>query len=218
MKSLFLYVLSCSLLLVGCSKSETSNYSYKGTYIGMFGDDSVFVDSQPLETDWSVNPIVYLGNNLVYKENDADIFFHITKTQSKIVALKNSTIGFILLTIVDPPDFDKWLVIKVKDRNFLKISRINKEIFNDIDNDGFYEIGGREIMETVCFDCDSMLYQPYNIYKLNEKFEFDSVLSKALTISLYSTYLGPEFVDTVLLHNAKIDWNITKLSSIEKGN
>lgn len=185
---------------------------YEGIYIGMLGSDSVLINSEPSDGDWRVNPIIYLNRKVIYKEKNGNKEFLISQSQTKTILLKNNIDGYILITMVDPPFVDKWFILRVHNKKVEKTGSAIKEVFNDIDNDGYYEIGGRELTDAVCLDCDSILYQPYKIFKLGNELEFDSILSKNLTIKLYGTYLGPIYKDTVLQQKENIDWNNTNLS------
>ena len=89
--------------------------------------------------------------------------------------------------------------LKVNNRQVKETYTALKDILRDIDNDGFLEVGGIRMIEAACLDCDSSYYRPFQIWKLNEKFEFDTTLSKRFTIELYGTFLGFDyFGDTVL--------------------
>jgi hypothetical protein len=219
---LFVLMIICPFLVQSCKEGTMSKSSqnievdkdtsiHKGIYIGMLGGDSVFINSEPSDGDWRVHPTIYLNNKVIYKETNGSKDFLISKSETKIVSLKNNIDEYILLTMVDPPFVDKWFILRVHNQKIEQTGSAIKEIFNDIDNDGYYEIGGRELTDAVCLDCDSILYQPYKIYKLGNELEFDSILSKNLTIKLYGTYLGPNYKDTVLQQKEKIDWNNTKL-------
>jgi pyoverdine/dityrosine biosynthesis protein Dit1 len=73
-----------------------------------------------------------------------------------------------------------------------------KDIIKDIDNDGFLEVGGLEVNDAYCLQCDSAYYNPYQIYKLSEKVEFDQSNSELLTKQLYGVYLGQKRLDSVV--------------------
>jgi len=176
----------------------------KGTFIGMLKDDSVFVSSQTIENDWQTNIIVYLGNLVLYKESDKNLF-HISRSNTKIIQLNTKDVAYILLTQVDVPATDKWLILKVDNKQVIDTYIVIKQIFKDMDNDGFFEIGGREFTDAACIDCDSIYYSPFKIFKLNQTFEFDSVLSKELTIRLYGTFLGFDYNDTILKEQDSFD-------------
>jgi len=70
-----------------------------------------------------------------------------------------------------------------------------------LDEDGIIEIGGYQLLEAYCYDCDSTYYETYLIYQLDNKLNLDSALSRELTIKRFSTFLGYEEIDTVLRVN-----------------
>lgn len=218
-----LLMLICSFLVQSCKK-ETASKSLKkidikktapiekGSYVGLLESDSVFIESKPSDSNWRVSPTIFLNNNIIYKETNASRTFLISQSETKIISLKNNMNGYILLTRTDPPYLDKWFILRIYNKKVVQTGYAIKEILNDIDNDGYYEVGGRELTDAVCLDCDSLFYQPYKIYKLGKEFEFDEILSKELTIKLYGTYLGSNYKDTVLQQKENVNWNNTKLS------
>jgi len=170
----------------------------RGLFVGLIGNDSVFIKSETVEY-WQVNPIVYLGNDIIYTEPiDSRNLFSINQSDVKIIQLPFTNIAYILLTKNDPPFDDKWLILRVHNKRVEGTYTAIKQILNNIDNDGFFRIGGRAFTEAVCLDCDSILYSPYRIFKLSETVDFDSALSEKLTFKLYGTFLGFNYIDTVL--------------------
>ena len=170
-------------------------------FAGLIGKDSVFIESEPIEEGWRWFPIIYLENDVLYKNTDRDAFLINNNTDVKIISLKN--VSYIFLTLVDVPFSDKWFVLRVYEKRVTGTFTVFKDFLCDFDNDGFFEVGGREISESPCFTfgCDSARYIPFEIFKLNETFEFDSVVSKKLTMELYDTFLGFDYIDTVLYVN-----------------
>ena len=168
-------------------------------FAGLIGNDSVFTKSDTIEFDWQDNLVVYLGKEVLYRDTNRG-FYKITPSNVKIIQLKSQKIAYILITKNDTPFDDKWFILKVCNRQVKETYTVIKEILEDLDNDGFFEIGGIELIDAVCLDCDSSYYRPFEIYKLNEKFEFDSIASKDFTMKLYGTFLGFDNynVDTVL--------------------
>jgi len=170
----------------------------KGLFIGLLGNDSVFIKSDIIERDLNSNLVLYLGNDVLYKDVDRD-FYLISLANVQIIQLKNQKIAYILITKDDTPFDDKWFILRVYNRQVKGTYTVLIDILKDIDNDGFFEVGGIPSLEAACLDCDSVYYQPYRIYKLNETFEFDTILSKKYTIDAYGTFLGfDNYGDTVV--------------------
>ena len=163
-------------------------------FVGLLGNDSVFIKSDIIERDLHSNLIVYLGNDVLYKDKNRD-FYLISLSNVKIIQLKNQKIAYILITKDDTPNDDEWFILKVYNRQVKETYTVLKDILEDLDNDGFYEVGGLSTMEAVCMDCDSVYYRPFRFYKLNETFEFDSILSREFTIDFFGTFLGFDYND-----------------------
>ena len=169
-------------------------------FAGLIGNDSVFIKSDTIEFDWQRNLIIYLGDKILYKDNGKSIYL-INSSNVKIIQLAFQKIAYILITEKMLPEEDQWVIFKVYNQQVELIYHwVYEDLLEDIDNDGFFEVGGRGLIESVCMGCDSCYYGPFEIYKLNETFEFDTVLSKKLTKELYGIFL--EFdnynYDTVL--------------------
>jgi hypothetical protein len=232
----FLLFLTIAIFVFSCGKKtnatkSTANieittniiidYIDKGMYVGMLGSDSIFINSKPSDSesgksDWGIYPIIYIGNKVLYQETDGERIFLINKSDIKIITLKQNVDYYLLLTMTDVVFEDNWLVLKIHNQKVESINSILKQILNDIDNDGYYEIGGREPTDYACMDiekdCDSLYYVPFEIFRLGKTFEYDSVLSKKLTIGLFGTYLDKYPNDTILQIKRHIDWNKTKWS------
>ena len=170
-------------------------------FAGLIGKDSIFIESEEEGyQEWRKNIVVFIGKNILYMDMD-DNLFYINNLDAKNISLKSQDMTYILLTLFDAPFADKWLILKVQNKRVTETYKVIKgNIFNDIDNDGFFEIGGRELSESPCnkIPCDSIYYVPFEIYKLNETLEFDSINSEKLTFMLYGTFLGFDNKDTVL--------------------
>ena len=183
-------------------------------FAGLVGNDSVFIESEPCDDEWRWHLTVYLGDNVIYKQpNDRQAFF-INNSDVKIISLENKNIAYLLITKHAPIEGEKCCVLKVHNKQVTDTFEVFINILKDIDNDGFFEIGGRILSETPCnnIPCDSLYYIPYEIYKLKETFEFDSINSKKLTLMLYDTFLGFESsYDTVLHYSREGLNNILKI-------
>ena len=182
-------------------KVDTNVLIEKGFFAGLIGNDSVFIQSEPSEfEEWRDNVVIYLGNHVLYKDMNEE-WFSINQSDIKVIPLEHENIAYILLTMFDAPYEDKWLVLQIYNKQVKETYTVINGLLEDIDNDGFFEIGGGELTDCPCvvaLPCDSSYYSPYKIFKLNETFEFDSTLSKKLTFELYGTFLGFNYVDTVL--------------------
>jgi len=174
-------------------------FLYKNIFFaGLLGNDSVFIATNIKEDSLMYfEPCVYIGKTMLYQDTSLGVF-KIDSSNVKIISINNVKYSFILLTVFDPVGGDEWLVLQVKNNHLTKTGTVRKKILKDIDNDGFLEIGGRELSEAPCFRCDSSYYVPYQIFKLNETFDFDSINSEKLTMMLYDTFLGFEYNDTIL--------------------
>ena len=181
-------------IVLGSNESEA-------LFVGLLGNDSVFIKSDIIERDLHSNIVVYLGKEVLYKDENRN-FYLISLSGIKIIQLKNQKIAYILITKDDTPFDDKWFILKVYNGQVKETYTVLKEILEDVDNDGFFEVGGISTTESPCenYLCDSTYYTPYKIYKLNERFEFDTILSKKYTIEFYGTFLGFDNynVDTIL--------------------
>ena len=175
----------------------------KKLFVGLIDYDSVFIQSDIIERDLHSNLVVYLGNEVLYKDKNRN-FYLISLSDVKIIQLKNKKIAYILITKDCTPFDDQWFILKVYNKQVKETYTVLNFILEDIDKDGFFEVGGIATMDTPCkgsLDCDSDYYRPYRIYKLNETFEFDSILSKKFTINAFGTFLGfdyKDYGDTVL--------------------
>jgi hypothetical protein len=159
---IFIFFISCSnnkkttnIKTIKEAKENTIGFIEKGLFVGLIGNDSVFIKSETIENNWQINPVVYLGNDTLYTVIDKNIF-SISHSDIKIIQLKSQNIAYILLTRIDLPSDDKWFILKIYNKKVKGTYTAIKQILNDIDNDGFFEIGGRELTDAVCLDCDSL--------------------------------------------------------------
>ena len=195
----FLYINFVSILFLSCTGTMNNKNEGEKFIIGKINDNNpVSVIASVKEGSDFLYPNVFLGNEVVYTDSTPTLY-NLKEGDNRVITLKKDVNhSYILLEIADPPLSDKWIVLSIVNNKLVAHYKVIKDIIEDIDNDGFLEVGGMEVNEAYCVDCDSAYYNPYQMYKLADKFEFDKIASERLTKQLYGVYLGKERVDTVL--------------------
>jgi hypothetical protein len=133
------------------------------------------------------SPEIIIGKRIVFKLSNDDAY-KITCSSIQVLNI-NTNNNYILLKDIDNLFGEKYKVIHIRD-GIVSTFTSFANILGDIDDDGFYEIGGFSDIEGYCRDCDSGYYSPVVIYKLGEKFVLDSIISKKLTLEKYEAFLG----------------------------
>lgn len=144
-------------------------------------------------------PEVYLGNRLIYSSTDRSIF-HLKRNDIKTVN-EGKNICYTLLRKSDIPYADKYLIIGVNEEGVTSLIALSKYC-EDIDNDGFIEVGGFSLIEGY-YESDSGYYSPARIYELSDSIVFDSITSKTLTLDRYEEFLGFEMLYVPVKLNAQ---------------
>lgn len=211
-KSIIVLVTVCALLTACGQTKQTDSASngddttlsidqYSGQskiFLGMITPDSIhivasreYLGDDTLYSDFKV----FKGNAIIH--HDTSNHFSIDRKKCFIKRVEST--NYIFLSMVDIPFEDKWQVLEVRQDGVTLHANILKNIFADINRDGYYEVGGKHVTDAVCIDCDSVLYSPYLVYSLRDRLEFDSVLSRKLTMETYGVFLGFEVVyDTII--------------------
>ena len=166
--------------------------------IGKFNGRPITVIASVKEDDDFLYPEIFIGDDKIYKDSSTTLY-NLKGTENQIISLKNSTNQFyILLETLDPPKEDKWVILEIKDNKVIANHKVIKQYLKDIDNDGYIEVGGFEISEAYCTDCDSAYYNPAQIYKLADKLQFDQSASEIVTKEVYGVYLGNKQSNKIL--------------------
>jgi hypothetical protein len=193
-----LYINIISLYLLGCTNNVNKKIEGERFIIGKVNNITISVVASEKEGSYFLYPKVFIGEEIVFTDTTPS-FYNLKDNASKIITLKKNINHFyILIEKTDPITNDKWVVLSIINNKLSKSYEVIKDITKDIDNDGFIEAGGMKTDEGYCVDCDSAYYNPYRIYKLGDKFEFDQITSERLTKEIYGVYLGNERKDTVL--------------------
>lgn len=193
------------LLFISCNtnkkyeaQSKASFKFEKVVYRGVINSDTVRVVANETENNWYSDLSVYVDSFLVYKDTSNNNF-SIDDSSVKLLKIRGSKNSYILLTLIDVPSSDKWLVLLFSKNKILKEQILLKDFFSEVNNGESYLVGGRELSEAPCLDCDSAYYVPYQIYRLNkESIEYDAFYSRQMTTKMFGAYLGKEPLDTVL--------------------
>jgi hypothetical protein len=175
------------------------NKGVEGLFLGIIDNDTIFVKAKPIIEDSDTlyeSPAIYKGKNVLYQDT-SNAQFIINK--DKCFMKKVNSTNYIFLNMFDAPFENKWHIVEICHNHIKVYKNILQDIFKDINEDGFCEVGGKYVTDAVCFDCDSSFYSPYLIYSLKSKLVFDSVLSIQLTTATYGTFLGFDVIDTILV-------------------
>ena len=210
-RTLFLILISSVLLSCGNKKTtEVSNNDITmdtnvgislgigNMLLGIINGDSLIITAKPIIEDTDTiysNIVVRLGNKELYRDNRE--YYSTLNKENYFVQKVDNTI-YVFIYIYDPLQ-DRWCVVEYRNNKTTVHKNILKNIFKDIDGDGFFEIGGRYSTDAICLNCDSTYYSPFLIYSMRDKLVFDSVLSKTMTMELYDTFLGFDVLDTILI-------------------
>ena len=143
------------------------------------------------DPDGYLKPAILINNKEVFKDTLLRFSYYL-EGDNKLVRIKNSESFYLLMHVRDAPDSDKYNVFLFEGDVVKNVGSSICDIFEDIDGDGFMEVGGAELIESPCFPppCDSTYYNPVNIFKLSESYEFDTINSQKLTKEKYGIYLG----------------------------
>jgi hypothetical protein len=183
------------IVFEGVFKNESSKIIE--FYIGIFNQDTVkvkFIKNEQVEKDYFNSPKIYIGNTLLGEFPYYDLVMDSISTR----VISNKTMRYILLRQKGFVDVDNFLVFCVKNKSLISIEKAVYSKIADADKDGKLEIGGFHLTEAPCRECDSVYYNPAEIFELGKSFSFDSLESKLATIRFYGVFLGYQPIDTVL--------------------
>ncbi len=218
-KPVFFILFATTLSLLICCNSPKGNffkpivYSENGTKlfaVGVHNNDTIFVkvDNENLKIDDGYtkedsvyySPEIIIGKRIVFKFSNNDAYL-ISCSNIQVLNI-NSSNNYILLKDIDNLFGEKYKVIHIRD-GIVSTFTSFASILGDIDDDGFYEVGGSSDIEGYSRDCDSGYYSPALIYKLGDKFVLDSINSKRLTLDKYEIFLGYNILYTPVRFNKK---------------
>ncbi len=129
----------------------------------------------------------YFCNLCVTGYDDRGIFQDTTKSIDSLRHIcYNDSIHYLLLYENDPVSYrNLWVISFVKNRWVHSDCILSNRIL-DLDNDGIFEVVGIEMTEAVCMDCDSCYYSPYEVYRLGETLERDTMWERVYLVHFIS--------------------------------
>lgn len=134
-------------------------------------------------------PEIFYNNKLVYKVKADEIiegYFSYKEEDIKIVNVNNKYYYFVLIN--KDLWYNEYVIFDVLTGRNVRIEYNDEKYFGDIDNDGYYEVGGS------VFD-EGAAYSPTLIYKLASTIQLDSLLSKKLTLERYIEFHGFHYLE-----------------------
>lgn len=145
-------------------------------------------------------------NELIY--TDSDNYYIASECPYLCYSPENSEITYIMMNTFDPI-FSKSMMVLQYDGH--KLSQyphcIDKRYITDIDEDGYYEVIGKELTEAYSIDVlDSSYYSPVEVYQLGkDSMSYREDLSSRFTRAIYGCFLGLSYrEDTVLPYDTTI--------------
>ena len=194
-----LLIFSISIItFFGCKNRSDLKKEGKIISLGNHNDKRISIEVSTKEGKYYLFPKVLIGDQVVFTDT-SPAYYNLQPGYIKLISLDNDRDQYyILLDISDPILSDKWRILSIRFNRLIGQYSAIRGILSDIDGDGYIEVGGIEVSEGYCLNCDSDYYNPYHIYKLGRKFEFDQKSSEILTKQLYGTYLGNDRKDTLL--------------------
>ena len=151
-------------------------------------------------------------DNLKFYRNDHLLYIapiDMYKTEDIEYLSYNDNVNYLLISKYSPIDNLTLLVVQFfSDSDTTYSTELSKEIVCDIDNDGFLEIVGWGLAETICNDCDSCYYNPIIAYQFDESCHLDTTLTRELNTICYGCYLGTNIsYDTICLCAREVLYN-----------
>ena len=144
----------------------------------------------------------YFCNLCVTGYDDRGIFQDTTKSIDSLRHIcYNDSIHYLLLYENDPVSYrNLWVISFVKNRWVHSDCILSNRIL-DLDNDGIFEVVGIEMTEAVCMDCDSCYYSPYEVYRLGETLERDTMWERVYNEACYGFYDTTAKFDSIVRCN-----------------
>ncbi len=170
-----------------CQQANVSNPNYT--------DIRIHVDTI-METN------CYFCNLCVTGYDDRVIFVDTTKWIDSLEHIcYNDSIHYLLFYESDPISYrNLWVISFVKNRWVHSDCILSNRIL-DLDNDGIFEVVGIEMTEAVCMDCDSCYYSPYEVYRLGETLERDTMWERVYNEACYGFYDTTAKFDSIVKCN-----------------
>lgn len=188
MRNKLVVIFIICMYITSCVSNNSNNSDEKKSVIGTANDLNVSVFAKKIDVDFYSYINIYWGDNLIFTDT-VPSSYDLTGKRTKVIVIAQNHF-YISLEKPDPIDSDKLLLLSVLNGKLYQRMEVINGIFEDIDNDGFIEVGGAEIIEAYCVDCDSAYYNPRIIYKLKERIEFDQINSERLSKEVFGVYLG----------------------------
>ena len=172
-----------------CQQANVSNPNYTAIHI--------HVDTIMESEDYC-----YFCNLCVTGYDDRGIFQDTTKSIDSLRHIcYNDSIHYLLLYENDPVSYrNLWVISFVKNRWVHSDCILSNRIL-DLDNDGIFEVVGIELTEAVCMDCDSCYYSPYEVYRLGETLERDTMWERVYNEACYGFYDTTAKFDSIVKCN-----------------
>ena len=204
---LLIFLIPCNIQVERQSTKKVSHYflskeNFKSIefYIGSFNLDTVkviFIKSEQVEKEYFNSPQIYIGKTRL---KGKFLYNDLIMDSLSVKIICNNYMGYILLRQKGFVDVDNFLVLCVNDKTLIKVEQAVYSNVADLDNDGKYEIGGYHLSEAPCRECDSVYYNPAQIFELGESFSLDSLVSKQVTTRFYGVFLGYQPIDTAIFY------------------
>ncbi len=172
-----------------CQQANVSNPNYT--------DIRIHVDTIMESEDYC-----YFCNLCVTGYDDRGIFQDTTKSIDSLRHIcYNDSIHYLLLYENNPISYrNLWVISFVKNRWVHSDCILGNRIL-DLDQDGIFEVVGIELTEAVCMDCDSCYYSPYEVYRLGETLERDTMWERVYNEACYGFYDTTAKFDSIVKCN-----------------
>ena len=205
---LIITLLSLIVTIVSCSVPN-SNSKQDGTTV----DHNAYDQENTLSlrnADFTihVDTIIECSNdtflrNLHFVDHQGNVIF--VDTIKWIDSLKhicyNDSVHYLLLYDHDPITYrNLWVISFVKNRWIHSDCILGNRIL-DLDSDGVMEVIGIEMVEAVCMDCDTCYYSPYEVYRLGETLERDTMWERIYNEARYGFYDTTAKFDSIVKCN-----------------
>jgi hypothetical protein len=197
MKNRLIIVLVICMHIASCASNTSSNSDDNRIAIGTVDGFNVYIIADKIDINFYSDLNIFWGDRQIFRDT-VPSSYDLENERTKVIVLGQNHF-YVSLKKPDPIESDKLLLLSILDGKLYHSREVISGILEDIDNDGFIEVGGAEIIEAYCMNCDSAYYNPRVIYKLKERIEFDQINSERLTKEVFGVYLGNSIrFDTVL--------------------
>lgn len=146
-------------------------------------------------------PKIYYNNKLVFsvKSNNYEVelysytnsdCYSYKKADIKIINVNNRYF-YVVFIRIDPLD-EEFVIFNLQSGEIKRVPFFNKKYFGDLDNDGFFEIGGGKPIEVTYDEIGSKMgnYRITFIIELGSTIYLDSLLTKKFTLENYFEFYG----------------------------